>query len=100
MKIVLISVFPPYRGGISTHSSILYKNLINQNHDVIAINYSRQYPSFLFPGKNQFNNHLIEEHIESERLIDTLSPKTWKQTSEFIIENNPDIEDLQIRYGL
>ena len=55
MKIVLISVFPPYRGGISTHSSILYKHLI-KNNDVRVINYSKQYPDILFPGKDQFDN--------------------------------------------
>ena len=51
MKIALISVFPPYRGGIATHSYILYENLIKQNHDVMVVNYLKQYPSFLFPGK-------------------------------------------------
>ncbi len=91
MKIILISVFPPYRGGISTHSSILYKNLINQNHEVVAINYIRQYPAFLFPGKNQFDSNFIDEKIKNIRLIDTLSPKTWMETADFIIKQNPDI---------
>ena len=91
MKIILISVFPPYRGGISTHSSILYENLINQKHDVIAINYLRQYPSFLFPGKNQFDNDSVSNKMENKRLIDTLSPKTWIETSDFIFETNPDV---------
>ena len=86
MKIILISVFPPYRGGISTHSSILYKNLINQSHNVLAINYSRQYPSFLFPGKNQLDSNLKEVEIKSQKLVDTLSPKTWKKTSDIIIK--------------
>ena len=91
MKIVLISVFPPYRGGISTHSSILYKNLINQNHNVLAINYLRQYPSFLFPGKNQFDISDTNLDNDNQRLIDTISPKTWKKTAEIIIQNSPDV---------
>ena len=91
MKIVLISVFPPYRGGIATHSSVLCENLIKQSHDVTIINYLKQYPSFLFPGKNQFDLSSSGSKNESLRLINTMSPKTWTQTSEIIIENNPDV---------
>ena len=91
MKIILISVFPPYRGGISTHSSLLYKHLIHQKHDVVAINYIRQYPDFLFPGKNQFDINSTNQEVESLRLVDTLSPKSWKKTSDIIIGNNPDL---------
>ena len=39
MKIILISVFPPYRGGISAHSFALYKNLVNNNKEY--------FPSFI-----------------------------------------------------
>ena len=54
MKIILVSVFPPYRGGIATHSSILYKHLIT-NNDVIVINYSKQY------WKLEFNDSKIKD---------------------------------------
>ena len=91
MKIALISVFPPYRGGIATHSYILYENLIKQNHDVMVVNYLKQYPSFLFPGKNQFDINDLGVKNQSLRLINTMSPKTWKQTSETIIDYNPDV---------
>ena len=33
MKIALVSVAPPYRGGISTHSAILFQHLI-ESHSV------------------------------------------------------------------
>ena len=49
MKIALISVAPPYRGGISKHTSILIDKLSGK-HSVDLINYSRQYPDFIFPG--------------------------------------------------
>jgi len=91
MKIVLISVFPPYRGGIAAHSSRLYEHLINQKHDVLAINYLKQYPSFLFPGKNQFNTKSSDLEYKNKRLINTTSPKTWRKTVETILEYNPDL---------
>ena len=54
MKIAIISVAPPYRGGISKHTSILLENLSNKKYNVDLINYSRQYPNLLFPGKSQY----------------------------------------------
>ena len=59
MQIALISVAPPYRGGISKHTSILAEN-ISKTHSVDIMNYSRQYPMFLFPGKSQY----MDEHIK------------------------------------
>ena len=59
MQIALISVAPPYRGGISKHTSILVEKL-SINHSVDVINYSRQYPDFLFPGKSQFMDENLE----------------------------------------
>ena len=53
MKIALITPFPPYRGGISKHSDNLYKELLKTT-DVTILNFRRQYPSFIFPGKNQY----------------------------------------------
>jgi len=91
MKIALISVFPPYRGGISTHSSILYQHLRSNNHDVQVINYSKQYPSFLFPGKDQFDHSKSDENFPSKMLINTTSPSTWRKTAKFIINYNPDV---------
>ncbi len=90
MKIILISVFPPYRGGISTHSSILYQHLID-NNDVEVINYSKQYPSILFPGKDQFDNSKSTNDFPSQMLINTTSMKTWKKAARFIIDYKPEL---------
>ena len=53
MQIALISVAPPYRGGISKHTSIMAEKL-SQAHSVDLINYSRQYPEYLFPWESQY----------------------------------------------
>ena len=50
MRIAFLSVFHPYRGGISQFSGNLLEAL-GEGNDVSAFNFSRQYPSFLFPGK-------------------------------------------------
>ena len=78
MKIALISVAPPYRGGISKHTSILAEKL-SKAHSVDVINYSRQYPDFLFPGKSQYLEGKAD-HYPSDRLIDSINPFTWFKT--------------------
>ena len=89
MQIALISVAPPYRGGISKHTSILVEKL-SINHLVDVINYSRQYPDFLFPGKSQF----MDENSEvdnSYRWIDSINPLTWFKTGNRLAKKKYDL---------
>ena len=92
-RIVLISPGPPYRGGISTHSSLLYKELSKKNH-VSFINYIRQYPSFLFPGKNQYSKN--NSSIQTTRILDSINPFTWFKTVKYIKSLKPDV--VMVRY--
>jgi|TARA_B110000263_G_scaffold166160_1_gene144658 glycosyltransferase involved in cell wall biosynthesis len=78
MQIALISVAPPYRGGISKHTSILVEKL-SLHHSVDVINYSRQYPNFLFPGKTQYLDD-ISESPNNYRWIDSINPLSWFKT--------------------
>ena len=89
MQIALISVAPPYRGGISKHTSILVEKL-SINHSVDVINYSRQYPDFLFPGKTQY----LENKSELERScrwIDSINPLTWFKTGNRLAKKHYDL---------
>ena len=89
MQIALISVAPPYRGGISKHTSILVENL-SKNHSVDVINYSRQYPDFLFPGKTQYLDDK-SENDNSSRMIDSINPLTWFSTGNKLAKKNYDL---------
>ncbi len=89
MQIALISVAPPYRGGISKHTFILVEKL-SQKHSVDVINYSRQYPDFLFPGKTQY----LENKSEIERScrwIDSINPLTWFKTGNRLAKKKYDL---------
>ena len=90
MKIVLISPAPPFRGGIATHSACLYHELSKKN-SVLLINYNRLYPSFLFPGKSQFNLSKSIIDVQSNRIIDSINPLSWKLTADKINDFEPDI---------
>ena len=91
MKLVIISPFPPYRGGIAKETQVLY-HCIKKDHNVKIINFKRQYPSFFFPGKTQYekNNQRNINNNDVIRLIDSINPITWRQTVEYIIDNKFD----------
>ncbi|MFQ6610351.1 MAG: glycosyltransferase [Fidelibacterota bacterium] len=95
MKIALISVAPPYRGGISLNSAILFRHL-EARHQVIFYNFSRQYPDFLFPGKTQFETGTPAVPVSTERTLDSINPITWRTTAKKIIRQSPNL--LIIRF--
>ncbi|MCF7825781.1 MAG: glycosyltransferase [Candidatus Marinimicrobia bacterium] len=78
MRLSLISVGPPYRGGISDLSALLFEEL-SKEHQVQFINYKRQYPAFLFPGKTEYKVGDLASDFQSKRTIDSLNPWTWLQ---------------------
>ena len=89
MKIVIVGVFPPFRGGISNFYQTLYEKL-SYDHDVTAINFSLQYPNIIFPGKSQYDNNLKSD-IKIERTISSINPISWNKTAKRIIKLKPDI---------
>ena len=89
MRIALISVAPPYRGGISKHTSILV-DLLSLKHSVKVINYKRQYPDFLFPGKTQYIENKTNI-ILGERCIDSVNPITWFLTGKRLVDGRYDL---------
>lgn len=98
MKIAILSCFYPYRGGIAQFNANLYLEL-GKGHDVRAFNFKRQYPSILFPGKTQYVTAEDEAvSIESDALLDTVSPISWERTARAIREWDPDI--LVMRYWM
>jgi len=95
MKISLLSVAPPYRGGISEQTYHLYEQL-KDDHTVNIINFKRQYPAFLFPGKTQYDKASLKHQDENYRIIDSINPISWRRAVRFIEETFPDL--LLIRF--
>ena len=90
MNISLLSVGPPYRGGISEQTYYLYKNL-SINNEVELINFNRQYPKFLFPGKNQYDDESKFQIKSNHRVVDSINPLSWSKTSRYITHKNPNL---------
>ena len=89
MLTALISVAPPYRGGISKHTSIFLEKLA-EKHSVDVINYKRQYPNFLFPGKTQYIDDELNQQL-GERCIDSINPITWFKTGNKLADRKYDL---------
>ena len=89
MRISLIGPFPPFRGGISDFNTALF-NELDKSHDIQAINYSTQYPKFLFPGKTQYKDD-VDKSPKSKRILSSINPFTWRITVNRIVEFQPDL---------
>ena len=89
MHIGIISVAPPFRGGIAAHTSQLIQ-VLSENHSVKCYNFTRQYPNFLFPGKTQYlePKEYIDESIEC---LDSVNPISWFKVAISIKKEDFDV---------
>ncbi|MFH1755346.1 MAG: glycosyltransferase [Candidatus Latescibacterota bacterium] len=94
MKVCLVGPAHPYRGGIAHFTSLLAKEF-SREHDVSVINFKRLYPSFLFPGKTQFDDSAAPLQVEAERRIDSLNPWTYFTSARAIARRKPDMVVFQ-----
>ena len=91
MKSAFLSVFYPYRGGISQYNSLLYDGL-KKRGEIEAFNFKRQYPQILFPGSSQYvteNENVIK--TPSQRVLDSVNPLSYYKTIKIIKRQNPDL---------
>jgi len=86
LRIAIISVAPPYRGGIAAHTSQLIRELTKDKHSVSCYNFTRQYPDFLFPGKTQYLEPK-EYMTESIECLDSVNPISWVRVGSNIKSN-------------
>lgn len=91
MKIDLIGPAYPYRGGIAHYTTRLARELEDQGHDLRLINFSRQYPSRLFPGTSQEDTSASGFHIPSVRWLDSMGPATWHRVARRIVERDSEL---------
>ena len=90
MRYALISVAPPFRGGISLQTALLF-NQLSKEHEIVCYNYSRQYPNILFPGKTQYETGKVSVNIPSHRTIDSVNPISWYKTAKEICQYKADV---------
>src|SRR3972149_7514468 len=90
-KIIIIGPAYPYRGGPSTFVSYLYNSLKNK-FEIKIYNYKLLYPSFLFPGKTQYDESATSKFIvPNERIVNSVSPLNWIKTANKIKQEKADL---------
>lgn len=92
LNIAYLSVFYPYRGGISQFNAALYRAFEQLGHNQKAYTFTRQYPDFLFPGSSQFvNEDDSADPIPAKRVLDTVNPFNWFSVASEIKAQSPDL---------
>lgn len=96
--IVIIGPAYPYRGGIATTNERLAQEFISMGFDTGIETFTVQYPSFLFPGKTQYNSKQAPENVVITRTINSVNPLNWIKVGRRIEKLKPDL--VIIRYWL
>lgn len=90
MRIALVGLTYPFRGGIAHYTTLLCASL-RERHDVIFLSLKRQYPSFLFPGRTQTDPSSDTLQVENEPILDPVNPVSWLLTARRIGAFRPDL---------
>lgn len=91
MKIRILGPAHPYRGGIAKFDEVLAATFAREGHDVKIINFTLQYPSFLFPGETQYTRMAAPEGIAIERHINSVNPLNWPAVGREIAAERPEL---------
>ena len=91
MRIALIGPTYPFRGGISHYTTLLFREL-KKSHEVQLFSFKRQYPSILFPGKDD-KDRSEEAIVEpgAQPVLDSMNPLTWLSTARRVRRFAPDL---------
>ncbi len=99
LNIVILGPAHPFRGGgITTFNERLAKELQSEGHQVTILNFTVQYPGFLFPGKTQFTTEPAPPGINIVRKLHAMNPINWILTGNFLRKQKPDL--ILVRYWL
>ena len=90
-KIILIGPAFPLRGGIADSNHSLALALQKLGHEVKMLSFSLQYPSFLFPGKSQFDFEGVKPTVRIHTSINSVNPLSWIRTSFWLRKQDPDL---------
>ncbi|MEM7131203.1 MAG: glycosyltransferase [Chloroflexota bacterium] len=96
MRFVLIGPVYPYRGGIAHYTTLFAQTLVERGHEIQLISFSRQYPSWLYPGSSDVDPSENQFTAQDPNYwLDSMNPLTWIQTFWRIRRFEPDVLILQ-----
>lgn len=86
--IALVGPAHPLRGGIAQYTDQLYLHLRKKYH-VEVFTFSRLFPTFLFPGRTQFDTSAPGFAVPSRQTLDSIGPWSWRRTAVAVAEVRP-----------
>ena len=95
MRICVVGPTYPYRGGIAHYTTLLVKHLREAGHWTQLYSFTRQYPTWLFPGKTDKDPSETPLKVECEYVLDPINPLTWWQLCRKVRADAPDLLILQ-----
>ena len=78
MRLLLFGPCLPFRGGIASTTTALAAALRNRGHQLLFLGPIRQYPAFLYPGRDGVDAEIHAGVPERELLYAPLEPWTWR----------------------
>lgn len=97
MKIGFLGPAYPLRGGIAQFITLLALEL-KKKHEVKIFSFSKQYPTILFPGKDQIDRSETKPGLEIEPVVVPYNPITWLVAVKKISSWQPDV--LILKYWI
>jgi len=98
MRIVICGPAHPYRGGIAAYNERLAQQLLHEGDAAAIYTFKLQYPSFLFPGKTQYDHGYAPEGVTITRAINSVNPLNWFNIGLRLRRIRPDL--VIMRYWL
>lgn len=98
MRIVICGPAHPYRGGIAAYNERLAQQLLQEGDAAAIYTFRLQYPSFLFPGKTQFDHGYAPDGVPITRAINSVNPLNWFSIGLRLRRTRPDL--VIMRYWL
>ncbi len=90
-KIIILGSAHPLRGGLAAYNERLARAFIQNGDEVKLINFSLQYPGFLFPGKTQFSSEPPPKDLDIETCVNSINPINWVRVGRKIKIMYPDL---------
>ncbi len=97
-RVVIVGPAWPLRGGLSTYNERLAREYQEQGYEVSMLNFSLQYPNFLFPGKSQFSDEFAPQNLIIDTIMNSINPFNWIKVGLKYKKLKPDL--MVFRYWM
>lgn len=93
LTVVIVGPVKPFQTGIARHTTAVAQEMAGRpDVNISVISFSRQYPQFLYPGKNQrsLDGEMADE-LDVEYCLDSVNPWSWMAVISKILRRQPGL---------